>query len=215
MPELFSTSAREPGLAAHFSRAARLAVAGLILPPAVLGAASMLGRPLRSGVEALTWAVALAGFAGTGWMAGRRLSAQRGVALKTAAAFAGGGAIVTPAFRALQGLSGHESALPVIAGVLGGFAVGFGLIGAATACIARVSRPRVRETVRLSVLGGGLGGLLALLPYGWAHLGLTGPWAGYGQMAAAVIAILGCLIVPCWLIGSAVAASTAERGPGG
>jgi len=209
MPELFSASAREPGLAAHFSRAARLAVAGLILPPALLGAASMLGRPVRSGVEAMAWAVSLAGFAAAGWVAGRRLSPRPAVALQAAAAFAAGGAIVTPAFRALQGLSGREPVTAVIGGTVAGFAVGFGLIGAATALIAGVRGPGLRVAARHSVLGGGLGGLIALLPYGWWHLGLTGPLAGYGQMAAAVVAILGCIILPCRLLGAALTPSPA------
>jgi hypothetical protein len=204
MPELFSHATRDLSLPVHFARAARFAIAGLILPPALLGAASMLGHPVRSGVEALTWVIALAGFAATGWMAGGQLPAHRGVALQTAAAFSAGGAIVTPAFQVLQGLSGRESVVAVVGGTVAGFAVGFGLIGAATAFIARVSRPRVRGAVRLSMLGGGLGGLLALVPYGWAYLGLTGPLAVYGQMAAAVIAILGCIIVPCRMLGTAL-----------
>jgi len=204
MPELFSHATRDASLPVHFARAARFAIAGLILPPAMLGAASMLGHPVRSGVEALTWVVALAGFAATGWMAGGRLPARRGVALQTAAAFSAGGAIVTPAFHALQGLSGRESTLPIIGAVVGGFALGFGLAGAATAAIAGSRGPSLRAAARASALAGGLGGLMALLPYGWMHLGLTGPVAGYGQMAAAVIAILGCIIVPCRLLGTAL-----------
>jgi hypothetical protein len=213
MPELFSASSREPELAAQFSRAARLAVAGLILPPALLSAASVLGRPMRSDVDAIAWLSAVAGFAATGWMAGRHLSARPVLAVQTAGAFAAGGALVTPAFRALQGLSGREPVLAVIGSTIAGFALGFGLAGTATAAVAGVGGARLRGTARLSVLGGILGGLLALLPFGWARLGLTGTLAGYGQMAAAVVAILGCIILPCRLIGSAVAAALAASPP--
>jgi len=204
MPDLFSHAGRDASLPVHFARAARFALAGLILPPALLGAASMMGHPTRSGVEALTWVVALGGFAATGWMAGGRLPARRGLALQTAAAFAAGGAIVTPAFHALQGLSGRESPLPVIAAVVGGFALGFGLAGTATAAIIGRRGPSLRAAARASALAGGLGGLIVLLPYGWMRLGLTGPLAGYGQMAVAVIAILGGIIVPCRMVGSAL-----------
>ena len=54
MPDLFSHAARGTSLPVHFSRAARFALAGLILPPVLLGTASMMGHPMRSGVEALT-----------------------------------------------------------------------------------------------------------------------------------------------------------------
>jgi len=135
------------------------------------------------------------------------------VAFQTAAAFSAGGAIVTPAFGALQGLSGREAALPVIAGVAGGFALGFGLAGAATAAIAGARGPRLWAAARLSALGGGLGGLLALLPYGWMRLGLAGIAAGYPQMAVAIIAFLGCIILPCRIIGTAVGRAI-EQGPG-
>ena len=207
MSELFGQTSRISSLPVHFSRAARLAIAGLILPSALLGAASMLGHPLRANVEALTWVAALGGFAATGWVAGRRLDARRVVALQSAAAFSAGGAVVTPAFHALQGLSGHESALPVIAGVIGGFALGFGLAGAATSAIAGGRGSTLRAAARLSALGGGLGGVIALLPYAWMRIGLTGPIAGYGQMAVAVLAFLGCIIVPCRIVGTAVAAA--------
>lgn len=205
MPELFSHATRDASLPVHFSRAARFAIAGLILPPGLLGAASGMGHPVRLGVDALTWVVALAGFAATGWMAGGRLPARRGLALQTAAAFAAGGAIVAPAFHALQGLSGRESPLPVIAAVVGGFALGFGLAGTATAAIIGRRGPSLRAAARASALAGGLGGLIAVLPYSWMRLGLTGPLAGYGQMAVAVVAFLGCIIVPCRLIGTAMA----------
>ena len=214
MPELSSQASRNPSLPVLFSRAARFAIAGLILPPALLGAASMLGHPLRANVEALTWAVALAGFSTTGWIAGRRFDGRRVIALQTAAAFSAGGAIVTPAFHALQGLSGRESALTVVAGVVGGFALGFGLAGAATSAIAGSRGPRLRAAARLSALGGALGGLLALLPYLWARLGLTGPIAGYARMAVAVFAFLGCIIVPCRVVGTAVARAPSEEPDG-
>jgi hypothetical protein len=207
---LFGVTAREASLPVHFSRASRFAIAGLILPPALLGAASMTGHPVRAGVEALTWAIALAGFAAAGWMAGRRLSARRTISLQVSASFAAGGAIVTPAFLALRGLSGHESSLPVVAGVVGGFALGFGLTGAATAAVVGSRGSRLRTVARVSALGGGLGGVLALLPYAWARLGLTGPLAGYAEMAVAVIAFLGCIIVPCRIIGTALGDSADE-----
>ncbi len=201
---LFVPAARHASVPARYARAARLALAGLILPPALLAAASMLGHPLRSGVEALTWAAALAGFAAAGWMAARPRSAGRTLATRTAAAFAAGGAIVTPAFHALQGLSGRESLVAVIAGVTGGFALGFGVVGAAAAAIAGCRGPGLRAAARASALAGGLGGLLALLPHFWARLGASGPFAAYVQMAVAVIAFLAGIIVPFRLIGAAV-----------
>ena len=205
MPDLFAHAARGTSVAVRFSRAARLALAGLILPPALLGAASMLGHPLRAGVEALTWVAALAGFAAAGWMAARSLATGRILAVKTAAAFAAGGAIVTPAFHALQGLSGREPAGALIAGVTAGFALGFGLAGAATAAIAGCRGPGLGAAARTSALGGALGGLIALLPHAWMRLGPAGPLAGYAQMAVAVLGFLGCIIVPFRLIGTAVA----------
>jgi hypothetical protein len=156
---------------------------------------------------------AIAGFAATGWVAGRGLSSRRAVALRTAGAFAAGGALVTPAFRALQGLSGREPVLAVVAGTLGGLALGFGLAGAATAAVTGVRGRPLLRALGLSTLGGGLGGLLALLPYGWGRLGLSGPVTSYGAMAIAVAAFLGCIILPCRIVGLALDRATSKSLP--
>jgi hypothetical protein len=214
MPLLFTDTARTRDLASRFARAARFALAGLLLPPALLALASLFGAPLRSGVEALTWILALAGFAAAGWMAGLGLPPRPGSSLQTAAAFAAGGALVTPAFHALQGLTGKEPFALVAGFTLAGFGLGFGLAGAASAAIAGIVRSGLARAAVASTASGCLGGLIALLPWAWSVLRLQVVGGDYARMALAVVAFLGCVIVPFRLIGAFLDRLLPEPEPG-
>lgn len=204
MAALFSRDESQPGLAGTAARAARWAVGGLILPPALLAAASLAGAPVRAHVEVLSWSVAMGGFGLAGLAIGRRLRPDLTGRTLAAAGVAAGGVALTPAFHAVQGLSGREPALAVAGSVVGGFALGFAVVGAALGVLAGARGAQLRAVARTGALAGALGGAVALLPWAWAHLPLEGPLAGYARMAVAVLAFLGCLILPFRLVGRAL-----------
>jgi hypothetical protein len=191
------------------ARAGRAALAGLILPPALAAGCSLAGWPLRAGLDVLTWATALAGFATSGWLCARAIS-QSGVrALVTAGGFALGGGLVTLASNGLQGLSGREPAWAVVAATLGGFAGGFALAAAVAAIPPqRIARPPRRAAWR-GAGAGALGALLALVPWFAARLAPTAAWGGYLALPLAIIGAFGSIVVPFRLLGLALA--TAER----
>jgi len=120
------------------------------------------------------------------------------------------GVCVTPAFRGLQGLTGHEPVVVVFAATLGAFAAGFGLGGAIAARGSGLATPRVARTGAACAVAGAAGGALALLPYAWSLLGLRFPGDTYLRMALTVMAFLGCVIVPFQWMGAIIA-----RGIGG
>ena len=186
-----------------FARAARLALAGLLAAPALLGAASAAGHPLRVAIEPASWASALAGFAGAGWLAGRRLHLDRRRTAGLAGVFTVAGLLVAPAFRGLQGLTGREAALTVAGATLAPFAAAFLLTGVLAARLMGIGRLDTRELV-LCAAGGLLGGALALLPFAWAWLRLDVPGETYLVMTLAVVGFLGALIAPFHVTGLAI-----------
>jgi hypothetical protein len=183
-----------------FARSARLALAGLLAAPALLGAASAAGHPLRTAVGPAFWAAALAGFGGAGWAAGRRLGlgARREAAL--AAAWLAAGVPVAAAFRGLQGVTGRESIVAVAAVSLPAFAVGFALAGVLAARVIGIGGVGGRGAGACAAAGL-LGGALAMLPFGWAWLRLDVPGETYLVMTLAVVGFLGCLIAPFHFVG--------------
>jgi hypothetical protein len=186
-----------------FSRAARLALAGLLVAPALLGLASAAGHPLRAAVDAALWISALAGFGGAGWFAARRLRAGPRRQAALAGVFLAAGLLVTPAFRGIQGLTGRESMVAVAAATLPAFGLAFAVTGA---CAARVlGSPRLPLRGILACAAGGLlGGAFAMLPFCWAWLRLDVPGEPYLVMGLAVAGFLGCLIAPFSVVGLAL-----------
>jgi hypothetical protein len=188
---------------AAFARAARIALAGLLAAPALIGAASAAGHPLRVPIEPAFWASALAGFAGAGWLAGRRLrlGPRRRAAL--AGVFMLAGLLAAPAFRGLQGLTGREPALAVAGATLAPFAAAFLLTGVLAARVMGIGRLGPRE-ILLCAAGGMWGGALALLPFAWSWLRLDVPGETYLAMTIAVVGFLGSLIAPFHVTGLAL-----------
>jgi len=183
-----------------FARSARLALAGLLVPPALLGLASAAGHPLRAAADPAFWLGAFAGFGGAGWFAGRRLGVgpRRGAAL--AGAFLAAALPVAPAFRGLQGLTGHESMLAVAPATLAAFGLAFALAGALASKAVGIIGLGGRG-VAVCAAGGLLGGAFAMLPFCWAWLRLDVPGGSYLVMTLAVIGFLGSLIAPFHVAG--------------
>lgn len=193
-----------------FARAARLALAGLLAAPSVLGVASAAGHPLRVAVAPAFWASALAGFAGAGWLAGHRLRLGPRRTAALAGVFTLAGLLIAPAFRSLQGLTGREPALTVLGSTLAPFAAAFLLTGVLAARLMGLGRLGAGEVLRCAA-GGAWGGAFALLPFGWAWLRLDVPGEAYVVMTLAVAGFLGSLIAPFHVTGLALD-RTRERG---
>jgi hypothetical protein len=191
---------REDEIRVAFARSARLALAGLLAPPALLGLASAAGYPLRAAADLAFWLGALAGFGGAGWLAGRRLGVgpRRGAAL--AGAFLAAALLAAPAFRGLQGLTGHESLLAVATATLAAFGMAFALAGLLTSKAIGVTGLGGRG-VAACAAGGLLGGAFAVLPFCWAWLRLDVPGESYLVMTLAVVGFLGSLIAPFHIVG--------------
>jgi hypothetical protein len=210
MGDLLSTLPPRVDVRSAFARSARLALAGLVGPPVLLGLASAGGYPLRAGVEVVTWLGALLGFAGAGWMAGREAGPGGRRTGAVVAGFLAAGTGVTPAFRGLQGLTGREPAVVVFAATLGAFAAGFGVGGTIAAFGAGIATSRLARTGAACAAAGAAGGALALLPYTWSLLGLRFPGDTYLWMALTLMVFLGCIIVPfCWM-GAIIARGTGD-----
>jgi len=202
---------RDNEIRVAFARAARLALAGLFAPPALLGLASAAGYPVRAAVGPAFWIGALAGFGGAGWFAGRSLGTGRKRERAFAGVFLVVGLLVAPAFRGLQGLTGREPMLAVAATTLPAFGVAFALAGLLAARVLRI--PRVGPRAVLSCAAGGLlGGAFAMLPVCWAWLRLDPPGESYLVMTLAVVGFLGCLIAPFHIVGLVLDIARNERG---
>jgi len=201
---------REDDIRVAFARAARLALAGLLAPPALLGLASAAGHPLRAAADAAFWFAALSGFCGAGWFAGRSLGVGRRRECALAGAFLAAGLLVAPAFRELQGLTGHESVLAVVASTLPAFGAAFALAGTLAARVLRITLAGPRA-VLVCAAGGLLGGAFAMLPFCWAWLRLDPPGESYLVMALAVVGFLGCLIAPFHVTGLAIERARSQR----
>ncbi|MGE5198473.1 MAG: hypothetical protein ACM3H9_02450, partial [Rhodospirillaceae bacterium] len=128
-----------------------------------------------------------------------------------AGVFAAAGLLVTPAFRGLQGLTGHESLLTVAAATLPAFVLAFGLAGALAASVLGIALRGTRIIV-VSAAGGLLGGLLAMLPFCWAWLRLDVPGESLLVMTLAVVGFLGSLIAPFHAVGSALDRARRQAG---
>ena len=212
MQALFpGTPPRLDDVRAAFARAARFALAGLFAPTAILGLSSAAGYPLRTAVDPVLWIMALAGFGGAGWFAGRRLRAGPRREAALAGVFLAVGLLVTPAFRGLQGLTGRESVIAVAAATLPAFSLAFALAGAFAARV--LGNPRLPVCGILSCAAGGLlGGALALLPFAWAWLGVDVPGEPYLVMGLAIVGFLGSLIAPFHVVGLALDRARDSKG---
>jgi hypothetical protein len=202
---------REDDIRVAFARAARLALAGLLAPPALLGLASAAGYPLRAAADPAFWIGALAGFGGAGWFAGRSLRTGPTRERALAGAFLLAGLLVAPAFRGLQGLTGHEPLLAVAAATLTAFIAAFTFAGLLAARALGLPRVRTRG-ILVCAAGGLLGGAFALLPFCWAWLRLAPPGESYVVMTLAIVGFLGCLIAPFHIVGLALDRARDERG---
>jgi hypothetical protein len=194
---------RDDGIRLAFARSARLALLGLLAPPALLALASAAGHPVRAAAGPAFWLGALAGFGGAGWFAARALGAGRRQARALAAAFLAAGLLVAPSVRALQGLTGHESPLAVAAATAPAFAAAFALAGWSAAKVLGVGRLAARGLATCAA-GGLLGAALAMLPFCWAWLSLDVPGGQYLVMTLAVVGFLGGLIAPFQVAGLAL-----------
>jgi hypothetical protein len=201
---------RDDQVRAAFARAARLALAGLLAAPAMLGLASAAGYPLRAAVGPAFWLCAAAGFAGAGWLAGRRLGVGPRRTAALAAACLAAGLIVAHAFQGLQGLTGRESALTVAAATLPSFTAAFTLTGALGGRALGIAPVGLRVLLTCAAAGL-LGGVCAMLPFAWAWLRLDVPGESIVAMGLAVVGFLGCLIAPFQLVGSALDGARRSR----
>jgi hypothetical protein len=190
-------------LPARFSKAARAALVGLVLPPAVLALASSFGAPLRTGVTWLFILLPAAGFLASGLMAGSAFGRGWKVTSVFAGALLAGGALIGVSYRSLQGLTGRESTLLVISVPVLGFAAGLALAGLVGALALPLGWPARARIVRRSAVGGGLGGLVAAVPVLVAPPGVDHVAAQYGWMALTVASFFACLILPYRLMGKA------------
>jgi hypothetical protein len=201
---------RQDEIRTAFARAARLALAGLLAAPALLGAASAAGYPLRVAVGPVSWAFALAGFTGAGWLAGRRLRIGPSRTAALAGAFAIAGLFVTPAYGSLQGLTGREPFLSAAAATLALFTAAFLLAGAIAARQVGAGRLAWQELGRCAA-GGCCGGALAMLPSAWAWIRLDVPGEALIVMTLAVVGFLGSLIAPFTIVGSTLDRARGRR----
>ena len=183
----------------------------MLAPPALLGLASAAGYPLRAAESPAFWLGALAGFGGAGWVAGRSLEAGPARTRALAGVFLAAGLIVAPAFRGLQGLTGHESILTVAAATLPPFAAAFVLAGVLAARLLGFSRLGPRGTA-ICASGGLLGAAFAMLPFCWAWLRLDVPGETYLVMTLAVAGFFGCLVAPFHLTGLALDLARDRKG---
>lgn len=194
-----------------FSRAARLALAGLLVPPALLSVTSAAGFPLRAAAEPVFWLGAIAGFGGAGWFAGRQLGAGPRRSAALAGAFLAAALPTAPAFRELQGLTGREPLVAVAAFTLACFCLAFALTGVLSARALGVTGIGARG-VAACASGGVAGGACALLPFCWAWMRLDVPGESYLVMALAIAGFLGSLIAPFHVVGRVL--DRARRGMG-
>jgi hypothetical protein len=186
-----------------FARSARVALAGLLAAPVLLGLASSAGYPLRTAVDPAFWLSALAGFGGAGWWAGRRLELDGRRQAALASAYLATALPVAAAFRGLQGTTGHESILAVSAATLPAFGIAFALAGILSARAIGTVHLGLRG-VAACTAGGLLGGALAMLPFCWAWLRLDVPGETFVVMTVAAVGFLGCLIAPFHVVGHAL-----------
>ncbi len=191
---------REDEIRVAFARSARLALAGLLAPPALLGLASAAGHPLRAAADPAFWLGALAGFGCAGWFAGRRLRIGRRREAALAGANLVAALLVAPVFRELNGLTGHESIFTVATPTLAVFGTAFALAGWLSSKAVGVTRFGA-ASVAACAAGGLAGGAFAMLPFCWAWLRLDVPGGSYLVMTFAVVGFLGCLIAPFHVVG--------------
>jgi len=201
MHELFEdVTPRKDEIRVAFSRAARLALAGLLVPPALLSVAAAAGVPWPAAAEPVSWLGAIVGFGGAGWFAGRQLGAGRRRSAALAGAFLAAALPTAPAFHQLQGLTGRESLLAVAAFALAAFCLAFALTGLLSARALGITGIGARG-VAACAAGGVAGGAFAILPFGWAWMRLDVPGESYLVMTLAIAGFLGSLIAPFHVVG--------------
>ena len=183
-----------------FARSARIALAGLLAAPALLGAASAAGCPLRAASGPVYWLSALAGFGGAGWFAGSSLGLEPRRRAALGGAFLAVGALVAPSFHGLQDLTGREPLPAVAAATLLPFTAAFALGGVLAGRTLGISRLGAAGLLACAA-GGLMGGAFALLPFLWAWTRIELPGGSYVAMGLAIVGFLGCLIAPCRVVG--------------
>lgn len=196
-------------LAAAFARAARVALAGMLVPQAAAGLIAGWGAPLRSGVSLALLLGGLAGFAGAGALAGRATGRGGGATAAFALAFALAGGLVVPAAQSLQGLTGREPLVVMVPVITAAFATGFGLAGLVASMALGAPRRLTARIVASSLASGAAGGIIALVPAFLARAHLRFDGAAYLTLFVAVASYLASVILPFRLVGGAL-----ERVPG-
>lgn len=200
---LFDAMETPDRLPARFAKAARAALVGLVLPPAVLALASTAGIPLRSGVAGLFIVLPALGFAASGLMAGAAFGLGRRVTWTFAGALLVGGSLIGVTYRSLQGLTGREPTALILSVPVAGFAVGFAVAALVGALSLPPTKGRRARLVRHSAVGGAIGGLIAALPVLVSPPAVDNTAAQYGWMALTVASFFACLILPYRLMGRA------------
>ena len=107
---------------------------------------------------------------------------------------------MSPVFRELNGLTGHESILTVATATLAAFSTAFAIAGWLSSKAVGVTRFGA-TSVAACAAGGLTGGGFAMLPFCWAWLRLDVPGESYLVMTLAVVGFLGCLIAPLHIVG--------------
>ncbi len=195
-------AAGEPA-APRFSRFGRLAIAGLLSPSLLRAAASAAGMPLRGLAQDALFVIPPVLFAVAAVLAGAPWATRRRARLGLAAGFFLAGALVAPAYDSLQGLTGREPAAIAIGVVTGAFAAGFALAAGLAAAGAGAAARVVATAALRGFAAGAAGGVIALVPLLASLAGAAGRLS-YLDMAVAVAAAFGCVLVPFRLTGAAL-----------
>ncbi len=195
IPELFASSIGRRPAAVAFARAARMSLVGLLAPGAITMLASSMGRPLAGPARTLLEIIPVLAFAGSGALAASALGGGRRSAVLLAFGFGMAGITVSLAYGSLQGLSGRESTVVVTAVVVPAFALGYAAAATAGAIGLRQTGRTVAGMARHGVVAGGIGGVVALVPFLLAAARMAIP-IPYATEAVAVGSLLGCVIVP-------------------
>ena len=195
-----------------FSRAARLSIAGLLLPSIALMLMSAAGRAVPGGIRTmLDWVPVLA-FSVSGWLAATSLGIRRRGAGWFIGGFTAAGLAVVPAYGSLQGLTGRES-VPVVIGFVGGlFITGFAVAAIAGARSLEGGPGSLKRFAVAGCVAGAAGAAFVLLPF-VAAVTVPGAAGGYLRMPLAVTSTFGCLIVPYRMLGSAFGEAAAPLQP--
>jgi hypothetical protein len=142
-------------------------------------------------------------FAGSGALAASALGGGRRSTVLLAFGFAISGITVSAAYGSLQGLSGRESFFIVTAVVVSAHALGYVAAATAGAIALRLAGRAAARMARHGAVAGGIGGVIALVPFLLAAARMSIP-IPYATEAIAVGSFLGCVIVPYRIVGVAL-----------